>query len=89
MIVITPSLYAGTHEEAAVRKDTFYAEDPAEAIHVIEEGDTAFVSLDDWETTAEAVLEHFGSTPEWTRDLIHFAKTGHCRPRGSDALKQQ
>ena len=76
MIVITQLFYAGTPEEAAERKDSFYVNTAEEAFHTMCEGATAFIPLDGWEATAEAVLEQFGSTPENTHGVILFAKIG-------------
>jgi predicted cobalt transporter CbtA len=75
MIVITTALYAGTKEEAANQQNCFYAESPAEAVHIIEEGATAFIPVDGWEETAEAVLKRW-ATQEQIEVSIYFARTG-------------
>ena len=82
MIVITTALYAGTPSEAADRADSFYCEDPVQAVHAIKEGATAFIPLEKWEATATEVLQALNATKEQIKFAIHFAKTGNL-PEGS------
>jgi hypothetical protein len=77
MIVVTESLYVGTPEEAAERKDAYFCPTYFDAIHTIAEGATAFIPLDDlWKLKAIAILKNFGASKERIKDAIRFAQTG-------------
>lgn len=83
MIVITPSLYAGTPNEAVSRDNTIWTDSPDEASHFIEEGGTAFIPLEDWQRTATQVLTRW-ATEDQIKTAIYFANTGSL-PGGVDA----
>jgi hypothetical protein len=78
MIVITPSLCAGTPEEAEGKWGGIYAKTASDAVHAIREGAVAFIPRDGWEGIARTILANWCESAD-VDEVIHFALTGRVR----------
>lgn len=73
MIVVTPSLWVGTEDEA-VGKDLFYALTAKGAVHTIVEGAIAVIPTEGWEDMARDVLDSLDADEDRVDWAISFAK---------------
>lgn len=62
LIPITPALFAGQKEDLSWLVDLVWCEDAVEAIEAIEEGHSALIPLENWQDTAETVLDYLGAS---------------------------
>jgi hypothetical protein len=75
MITITPSLCAGTPQDA-LKDDHVFVMMPYWAVWCIQEGMTAVIPEPDWQDMARDILSCWVSDPKDIEKTIHFAETG-------------
>jgi hypothetical protein len=68
MIAVTPSLFAGTPQDVVWFGDLHWADTVGEAVAIIEDGQSALISRENWQEKVRDILGLLGAPPhtiEW------------------------